>query len=480
MKSKSIMRFFALIVIISVIGTVSAFSQSRSLKVGASRIDITIPNSENSDGYQPSGRYDHEKMYLRAIVIDNGSTRAALIGADIGNLTEAVWVDALPKIANELDCPEENIIMSPTHTHSARIVGSNGEKNLQNNTEFVVEAIMKAVFQAKANLQPAKVGFGKGESFLNVNRDIINKKTRLWTQAANLEAPSDKTLAVIMFTDLQGQPIAGYMNYAMHPVNAYQSGIVSADFPGAACCYVEEAFKNDMVMIFSQGASGDQNPRWLRAGTNALASKSGVEITGFEMEREPIEAPLREGKGHGKLDPEVAETLERYMDALGVILGEEAIRVMTNIDKLDTDVRIWGTRSIKSLPGRKRTNTGREGMAGTYEDGPDVDLRLGFLGIGDIAITTINAELYNIIAQEVFKKSPMNNTFMVTIGPGKANSGYVIPDSDYGKYTFQVLNNKIKPGNAEQTIVNTLVKFVEEYDSNDENGNNMKYESNIK
>jgi neutral ceramidase len=35
-----------------------------------------------------------------------------------------------------------------------------------------------------------------------------------------------------------------------------------------------------MITVFAQGASGDQNPLYLRAATNALASRSGVPITG--------------------------------------------------------------------------------------------------------------------------------------------------------------------------------------------------------
>ena len=303
------------------------------LRVGAARVDITPPVNP---AYPPSGRYDHEKMYVRAIVLDNGKTRAALVGADVPDVTNPIWSGAAPLIARELDCPVEHLILSPTHSHSACPSGPPPPPFNQVPTESTVEAMVKAVQQAKARLQPAQVGFGTGNAYLNVNRDAIGKKSRLWTQATNLEGPSDKTLAVVLFTDMQGKPIAGYMNYPMHAVNGYLTGITTADFPGAACRHVEKAFKDDMVMVYTQGASGDQNPLWLRPATNALASKSGVAITGYEMVREEVEAPLRSGKvAHGKLDPEVADTLERYIDALGIILGEEAIRVMSNIDDRD-------------------------------------------------------------------------------------------------------------------------------------------------
>jgi hypothetical protein len=403
-------------------------------------------------------------MHVRAIVLDNGTTRAALVGADVADVTNPIWSRAAPLIARELDCPVEHLILSPTHSHSACPSGPPPPRFNEVPTESTIDAMVKAVKEAKARLRPAKVGFGAGKAYLNVNRDAIGKKSRRWTQAANLDGPSDKTLAVVLFVDEQGKPIAGYMNYPMHAVNGYLTGITSADFPGAACRYVEKAFGDEMVMVYTQGASGDQNPLWLRPGTNALASKSGVEITGYEMVREEIEAPLRDGRvPHGKLDPEVADVLERYIDALGIVLGEEAIRVMTDIDDLDGDVRIWGAQQVITLPGRKRTDASREGTSGTYEEGPPVDIRLGMLGIGQIALTSIDQEIYNMFAQNLKKASPMTNTVMVTISNGRGKAGYIITDADYGKGTFQALGNRLQPGHAEQEIVGTLVKLVEQY-----------------
>ena len=87
-----------------------------NLQVGAARLDITPPADPANP---PSGKYAHERLYLRAIVLDNGSTRAALIGADQGMLSEGVWGAASKQIAAELNCPVENIVMSATHSHSA-------------------------------------------------------------------------------------------------------------------------------------------------------------------------------------------------------------------------------------------------------------------------------------------------------------------------------------------------------------------------
>jgi hypothetical protein len=87
-----------------------------ALRAGAARVDITPPANPE---YRASGKYAHERLYIRAIVLDNGVTRAALIGADQSRLADDVWANASRQIAEELSCPVANIIISATHSHSA-------------------------------------------------------------------------------------------------------------------------------------------------------------------------------------------------------------------------------------------------------------------------------------------------------------------------------------------------------------------------
>jgi neutral ceramidase len=441
----------------------SAIRAEGTLRVGAARVDITPPVDP---AHPPSGKYAHEKLYVRAIVLDNGSARAALIAADQGGLSDAVWQPASRQIAAELNCPVENIVMSATHTHSGwGPSGFPGMARLRPDPNAppppIVSQILDAVRQAKANLQPARVGFGTGKSYLNVNRDTIDSDTHLWTQAPNLDGPSDKTVAVVEFLAPSGQPIAVYMDYAMHPVNGFLAGITSADFAGAASRYVEQAFDDKTVAVFVQGASGDQNPLYLRAGTNAMASQSGVPITGFVMTREPIEAPIRDQKVKtSPVDPKVEDVLERVIDSEGVLLGEEVIRVMTNIKQLHATPTLVAAQKTVTCPGRTRTDSGREGAPGTYEDGDPVNIRLGVLRIANIELASVDAEIYSPIAQRLRRESPMANTFMVTLANGAANSGYIPNDAAFGAQTFQVLGSRLKPGCAETAIVNGLLELM--------------------
>jgi neutral ceramidase len=431
-------------------------------RVGAARLDITPPVNP---AYPPLNQYEHEKLYIRAIVFENNGTRGALIGADLGGLDEPVWADASKRVAAELKTPIENVIISSTHTHSDRPAGPPAPNpGPRYGTDFAADVMVNAVKQARTKLEPALVGYSTGSADLNVNRDAISPVTHRWTQAANLDAPADKTVAVLSFVRPSGEPIAAYVNYAMHPVNAYLSGFVSGDFAAATSRYVEQAFGDDMVAVFTQGASGDVNPRWLRAGTNMLASKSNVEITGYELIREDVEAPLRNFEvPHGNIDPKVLRELFGYMEAVGIILGEEVIRVMSHTEPRAGDPEIQGRQQMLICPGRTRLDNAREGVPGQYQDGPDVAIRIGVLGIGDIALTTANAEIYTKIALRVKEESSMSKTMFVTLANGRAASGYIPDDESYGHQTFQVLGSRLKPGCAEDGIVDGISGLVSEY-----------------
>ena len=451
--------FFALIFVFGAVANASG-----ALRAGAAKVDIT-PRADPSN--PPNEKYEHERLYVRAIVLENGSARAALIGADQSGLSEEVWAAASKQIAAELDCPVANVLMSATHTHSGMAPGdAPGRRGFHQPKPGdppppIVAYLLQVVREAKSTLQPARVGFGTGFSYLNVNRDAIDAETHLWTQAPNLDAPSDKTVAVLKFETSEGKPIAAYIDYAMHPVNGWLGGFTSADFPGATSRYVEQAYGDNMVAIFVQGASGDQNPLYLRAGTNVMASRSGAPISGNVMSRERVEAPLRENKVEAKAaDPKVREQLEQVMQSEGVLLGEEVIRIMTDATRVDSNPSITAEQKIIDCPGRQRLDNAREGSPGKYEDADPVAIRLGVLRIGDIALASVDAEIYSAIGMRLKKESPLANTVVVTLANGRANSGYIPNDTAYGAYTFQVLGSKLKPGYAESAMVDGWLDLI--------------------
>ena len=454
-----------------------------SLRAGAAKVDITPPLEPMSNGW-PETLRDH--LYVRAIVLDNGTERAALINADQGALSSAIWDDASKRIAAELRCPVENILISAIHTHSdggpfsrsmtlpgtqaaaarggAPGVGVNRPQAEsrgpapQTGSSPIADAIVKAVREAMAKLQPAVIGFGTGDVYLNVNRDAINPVTKKWYQGPNVDAPSDKTIAVVTIKAPSGDPIAVYFNYAMHPINYYLTGIVSADFPGQAAADIERQYGDKAVAVFTQSASGDQNPLYLQPHGDLSAVLRG---------RKPGGPPLGQDAAEpdAKPDPEAVQqatdALNQMVKAEGEIISQEVMRVMQHTNNFVGDARIWGIANTIECPGRIRTDFGREGMEGQYKDGPPIHIRVGLLRVGTIAFAAVNAEVYNEIWLRLKNESPLRHAMMVTLADGNAGSGYIPNDESFSHDTFEVLGSRVKPGCAEDGIVNGVLGLMD-------------------
>mgnify|MGYP000949468229 CR=1 FL=1 len=81
--------------------------------------------------------------------------------------------------------------------------------------------------------------------------------------------------------------------------------------------------------------------------------------------------------------------------------------------------------------------------------------------IGDIALGTVNGEVYNPIATQFIKESPYARTMMVTIANGSANTGYIPDDASFGQNVFEVLSSRLKPGYAERGIIDGILNLME-------------------
>jgi neutral ceramidase len=421
---------------------VFAQTPASSFRVGTAKVDITpTPLPKSSEGI-----LDH--IYARAIVIDNGATSAVLFSADTGMLGEQLWRTVSQRIEKELGIPAQNLIMSPTHTHSA--YGGSADQ------------IFNAIKAAKEKLQPARIGYGTGVSYINVNRNIIDRKTNKWWEGPNYDGPSDKTVAVIKFETTKGEPIAVYYNYACHAVVTGNTDMLSGDYPGATSQYIEDSFDNKIVAVFSAGAQGDQNPIYFQQTFDLR----NIRIEDFAKRGQDISNAMPPGgQGLNKQDPTVKRLLDQQKQmilSMGQFLGEEVKRVMREMTRLSTDGRIFAAQKMVSFPGRDRIGQGRAGVEATYKDGPDIQLRLSLLMIDDIAIGGGNAEIFNMIAQRFKRESPIGRAIFVSMTNGSGNSGYIPNDAAFGYQTFEVLSSRCKPGYAESAIVNGLLDLMDD------------------
>ena len=426
-----------------------AQGQAGQLSAGAARVDITPAASELPPGSQ--GVLD--PLYARAIVVGNGQTRAALLTVDAGGLPTALWEDLRTRAEAELGIPRDAFVLTATHTHSAPFQRAPG----------FADQLFAAVRQAAERLQPARMAFGTGQSWINVNRNIIDPQTRRWWEGPNYEGPSDKTVAVLRLETLDGAPIAVYYNYAVHPVITGNLDMISADIPGAASNYLEASLGGDVVALWSSGASGDQNPIFF----NQTYDLRAIRVADYAARGEDISNAMPPGgQGLDRTNPRVQLLLDQQKQvnsALGLMLAEEVLHVMrASLQRPAQEVVIDGALQTVTCPGRRRLDTGRAGYAGTYEDADPIPLQLSMLRLGDVYIGGVDAEIFNPIATRFKAASPHANTMMATLTNGSARSGYVPHDAAYGQYTFEVVSSRLKPGCAETTIVDGLTDLIEE------------------
>lgn len=438
-----------LVLVLSCCVATCSLAAEGPLRVGAARVDLTP--TELPANYLGV----NDPVYARAIVLDNGETRAALVSLDAGGIPTPLWQEVATRVERELAIPAAQLLMGATHTHSVP---------RQTGPDYV-DKVVQSVREAAARLQPARMAWGTGVSYINVNRTMVKPDTGRWGEGPNYEGPSDKTVAVLSFDTLDGQPIAVYYNYAVHAVISGQLDEVSGDIPGASSRYIESALGGDAVALWSLGGAGDQNPIFFQQTYDLRR----IRIEDYARRGEDISnTMLPGGMGLDRSNPEVARLMneQRQMQvSMGQMLGEEVLHVRrAGLERPVTQLAIAAASKTLTCPGRRRLDQGREGYPGVYEEGDPVQLGLGLLRLGDVQLGNVNAEIFNPIATRLKAESPYKRTMLVTLANGTANSGYVPHDAAFGYHTFEVLSSRLQQGCAEAGIVNGILDLMAELD----------------
>ncbi|MEN3747350.1 neutral/alkaline non-lysosomal ceramidase N-terminal domain-containing protein [Sphingomonas sp. HF-S3] len=426
-------------------------SAQTGLKVGAAKVDVTPTAADLPKTML--GVLD--PLNVRAIVIDDGKTRAALVTVDAGAISSDTWKNVTARLERELKIPAAQVLLTGTHTHSAPFMRGPAYESQ------IVEAVRKAAAEAR----PARMAYGTGVSYINVNRNIIDPETHRWWEGPNYEGPSDKTVAVVRFETPAGAPIAIYYNYGVHAVLTGNLDMVSADLPGATSNYIEESLGDDVVAVYSNGAAGDQNPIFFQQTYDLRA----IRVADYAKRGEDISNAMPPGgTGMDRNNPRVAMLMKQQKQmtlSMGQMLGEEVLHVTrASLERPTTDARIQGAQTIVTCPGRKRLDKGRAGYPGVYEDADPVSLRLSLVRIGDTVIGGVDGEVFTTIAQRFKRESPYKHTMMTTLTNGMAGSGYIPNDAAFGYNTFEVVSSRLKPGCAETAIVDGLLDLIDKSD----------------
>jgi hypothetical protein len=420
------------------------------LKVGAAKVDVTP--TELPKNFK--GVLDH--IYARAIVVDNGTGRVAIVTVDAGAVPDPIWEHVSTRAARELGIPVDHLLLTATHTHSVPFVRD----------PSYADQIFEAVRRAAAAVRPARMAYGTGVSYINVNRNIIDPKTHRWWEGPNYDGPSDKTVAVLRFETLEGDPIAVYYNYGVHAVITGTLDMVSGDIPGATSRYIEDSLGDNAVAVYSNGPAGDQNPIFFQQTYDLRA----IRIKDYAARGQDISNAMPPGgEGLDRNNPRVAMLMDQQKQmilSMGQMLGEEVLHVSRDsLERPVATATIQAAQETVTCPGRKRLDQGRAGYPGTYTDADPIALRLSMIKIGDTVIGGVDAELFTMIGQRFKRESPYKHTMLTTLTNGVAQSGYIPNDASFGFNTFEVVSSRLKPGCAETAIVDGLVDLIQHADA---------------
>lgn len=301
----------------------------------------------------------------------------------------------------------------------------------------ILDVLKHAIVQARAERKPARIGYGTGKSYVNINRDeIIDGKG---TIGNNFERPSDKTLALVRLEDYSGTPIAFIVNYAVHAVvlngNSVKIG-VSGDLPGRTSAALEEKFEG-AVALWTSGAAGDQNPR--------IMSSYGAEIV------------------DGKVKVNSLGT-SAYL-ILNFLTNEHVRDILKVNDSLKCDVesaRIFASEFIATCPARvRKSGTGKlSAPQSTDEKAPDEEFILRLLTVGDIAFEGISAEVVTTIGTALKEASPYRKTMVVT---HVTHQGcYVTDEWGYENETFEAEGTLVQKGYAQPAFLTGFEEMFRE------------------
>jgi hypothetical protein len=405
-------------------------AQTGRLRAGASRVEITpaadaaLPMSGYA-GRTESFKGIHDNLHVRAIVVDDGTTQAAVVVCEVIGISAPLWETITERLTRETAIPRDQIVLASVHTHAAPALGTYGEPAegdaARPRAAYVArleDAVVTAVRQARSALQPARIGYGTGKANVNMNRRARNGDGG-WMLGNNPDGVSDKTVAVIKFETMAGEPLAIVSNYAVHGTVLGPGNLqISADLPGAVSRVVEKHYGERVVSPWTSGAAGDQDPIY-RTGTDF-----------------------------------------RNVAALGQLLGEEVIRVAERI-RTTPRGRVRGMQKDVTCPGKRTVQSPGPGREYTIEDADPVPIRLSLLVINDIAVAGVSGEVLTNIALRLKRESPFNRTVMVTHANG--SSGYLADDAAYDQVSYEIVATRARRGCAEGAIVDGLLEMMDTF-----------------
>src|SRR5258708_32668023 len=230
----------------------TALAPAQTIRVGTAQVDITPPPGMPMAGYYSARLLKgvHDDLHAKAIVMaltSQGSPKVAIVACDLIGIPPGVIEEARQLILASTAIPGTNVMISATHSHTGPLIPAGGWRDGAYGGLLPVavqyrreppQKIAEAVRLANANLVAARVFYGKGkEDSISFNRRFLMKDGSVGWNAGKLNpnivkptGPIDPDVPVVLFESASGQPLATYVNFAMH-LDTVGGMEASADYP---------------------------------------------------------------------------------------------------------------------------------------------------------------------------------------------------------------------------------------------------------
>ena len=430
------------------------------LYCGAAREKITPPENllRNLRGLMDS-RFGGivDDLYVRAVALESGGRKMLLLSFDLDKVPNPK--ENLEILESHTQVAQDYILLTRIHTHSAPVTGDRPyegpnyiarkpaevQESTRKYEKLIQKKMLSAAKKALEGLVPARCGFGYGKSFVNVNRigfyEVTGQQGETEIQlgtGTNFERAADRTLFVMKFETLEGNPIAFFMNYPVHNTVMILNGCgkegrvgITADLGGNVSQYMENAYEG-CVAIWSSGAAGDLNP-----------------VMSNQVYREdPVSgAPVEYYEKDGSIARSMLKTLTAHHFA-------DVRRTVRKIQNTRQDIALSAGTNWAVTPGKDEN-----GNPVPYK------VRVHKIQIGPVVFMGFSGELYSGLGKELRQRSGEQNLILVNHDASLLyNTGYIYGDDIFAlkeQYAGEIVGMNhtwLQPG----CIADALAECMEE------------------
>jgi neutral ceramidase len=276
-----------------------------TLRAGTARVTITPPVGVHLQGYnrgKPSEGI-RDELHARALVLEQGGTRAALVCADLIGLEPDSVARIRSMVEERTGIPGEAVCLATSHTHSGPAVAFVAQIDLPDPdvTRTIEKMLAGVVTLAARETRPVRVGHGEGHCGFNINRRLPTPNGIV--MRPNPEGVQDRRVQIVRLDGEDGLPMAVLFRYACHPTCLSGQNLrLSGDYPGAAARVIERVYSSGTRAFFLPGCFGDLRPNLttpqgdFRGATDAEVDRLG-RMLGAEVVR--VAEELAVGPDHG-------------------------------------------------------------------------------------------------------------------------------------------------------------------------------------